>query len=678
MESNPNEDTRLLRKRPNASQNFFLSSKIRRTISDNPVRKSVDLFDKYLPFFIEQHNFLDELRRLVREGIDKQTKEQEVISTEFCRIEDSPIENPINDEDIGNGNVIECQIAVEDDLDSGSDDVINCKLSEEHSLLSPGVDAIEQEISLSPTNVVPCSSHGDDVMLVSYSRQDCNESPRLITSSNNGEVRCDLVCEGSSQNGTPVWDCRTRPGDAQSILSDDAIDCELLTEEFQDSERLSEDSLEYNITYVSECAVNDNHNNSNISSSYQVHLDEVIESELSFDTDPVSDPVNRAASIPSIINFIDDMCPSASDVIQQQQQQQKPQDKDEDGSLPGHIPDVETLDFPCQFCTSHFRSSADLECHLNTHRGTVLPVPSNPTIPLTIKLKSSPNVISPRYLCNVCFRPYTSNKGLKMHVRYHHTLKQKINESSSVIKPVSPECDTNVLKKPKPSYKCFFCPYLVYRKGAWLEHLTDHKINQGYYNCPECDFRIWHLKLIIYHVSDKHKEFFESHFLYHPNTMDIPPSLTPRLSRALQDCDSLVEVSKNRQIIKTYHSLKKSKKFKFAKWRKPHVKSQSDTNITDSLTSFKSKFIKLSYSPESNGAALPFDCIYCSRHFLTKHEMYSHLYTHINTTDNHFLCPVCNHSYKVPWFLVKHFAFDHQDATPSPKDYSIALPSSSL
>ncbi|KAI6661505.1 hypothetical protein LOD99_13378 [Oopsacas minuta] len=712
------ESVRQLRKRSNSSHPIYNFTKAQKIVRESqPSRKCVDLFEKYFPFFLDQQNLLNELRKSVRESEkNKAADQQDDTSTHSLEddhrsdvilspTDDSPIENNVNEEDPETGNVLNCQFIVELESNCGND-VIECKLlPNEHSQSSPSADIVESAgphiADTNPSTIaedyITLISNEDfvdkptrpDSELVSYevAGGDCEIMREYLESSrqefSNGEISVSKITDATydilpgdpSQNSLAVWDSRLVSGDTQSVLSDDAIDCELLREE--DSDKYSEDSIEYNILYVSENASTDCNNPSN---SYQIHHNvidnqERTGSELSCE---ISEQMcHKSSSVPSIINFIDN--PS-----EHEQEDQI----NASSTIHTNLQTIQLIstqefdNFPCQFCTSHFNTSADLECHLNTHRGTVLSASSVSTDKIPSKKynpSKSSNRLNPKYQCQICFRGYQSCNGLKYHMNLHTKVSHPFDELfGGPNSKVNTQTSTKSPTIQATTVKCFYCPYQATYKLLLLDHLIIHKIDKAYYSCPECDFKIKHQKLIILHIYENHEEFFDTHNLSQiPDTKGVLAPLTGTLSNAplAPRHSNLTQTAKKQKLKVTHHNLKKSntkskrRRFTIKKKRHPrqtHFSIESDNNTGNLILRKTARLLQESFnSKEDSKPELIknlFDCIYCIKGFPTKHEIYSHLFTHIDAKTNSFLCPICVHPYKLPRFVIKHYQTCHQES----------------
>ena len=727
METDSNECVRQLRKRPEPTKENLISSKIQKINSENQNKKSVNLLEKYFPFFLEQQNLLNELRKSVREeqttqstektsppSSDESTKSQQ--DGDDTVVKDELLEKPTDsntrtNQEVSSAIVVDCESAGEDNPCSHERDLIECEtLQTDISENAMQIDIINQHVLISSSNPDPCpskeytltSSVDDQSNLCleethSTSTNTGEESENVgeresseeyLPSSNSDEISCENLADISSPWNENVWQCKLVEDDTSSVPSDDAIECELSREDCGDKERFPEDSIEYNILYVSENSKHSQYNLNEVGFPY---------SDLSSDTDEV--PYQFSDNQNSQDSYSD---------LEQQKQITSPTNSGENTLItsqnPSHIQQQNvTLDdalFPCEFCSSHFNTSADLDCHLNTHRGTELIVPSISSTKVSdkkYKVKDR-SVLMPRYYCSVCYRPYNSVNGLKYHLKWHKSNSLlSDNDLNSENETHSKEFEPIPIPKGKTKYQCFYCSFSVATKQIWLDHLVHHQIKNQYYSCPQCEFRIWHRNLLIYHLAGKHKKYFNSHIINpgHSSREIMLPHLTAVQLRALKAFERYASLGHKPKVYNT-NKLKSNKmgitlphgvsfelNSEAQKIEKKDIETQvatqlsieqpsiPETDITDkSRTLSKHKKVKEPIPPIDTIPNKTFSlekvhpyllvCIYCEKYFRTKEDRVLHMFTHIDATTSSFPCPLCLHSYKFPNRLLRHYFIVHK------------------
>ena len=686
METDTNKGVRQLRKRPGPPKESLISTKVPKTNCENQNKKSVKLFDKYFPFFLEQQMLLNELRKSVREERTKQLSEEPNPHTsngskhsqqegDRTVVNDQLLENPtdsntVTNQDVETGNTTYCEF-VEDNSESLDEPLVECGILQAECPIQIGL--VNQHTE--PIDHNPSEQYVVRNLCLEDTAHAHIASEEYLLSSNN-ETMCEVIVDKPSQSSEDGWQCDLAENNTSSVQSDDAIECELSREDCIDKEKFPEDSIEYNILYVSENHSSKRTNYNGLDSLY---------SDISSETDGVSYQVSDSHSSPH----------SFSDLEQQKQSSSS----NSEGSTSPTIskkkqivtvtPDSEL--FPCDFCSSHFNKSADLECHLNTHRGTELIFPSITTAEEVSHKKKyrDKSLMTPIYHCSVCYRPYNTDNGLKYHekrhrnnnIKSHNLLNTNVKNSKNIkISRYRPGDKIN--------YKCFYCSSSFVGKHTWLDHLALHQINNEYYLCPQCDFRIWHKNIILYHLNQKHKQFFNSHiFNIKQNLKDsILPPLSVSQWRGLKCVEHFEHKTKfsNKTYYKSKTAIESGKTDVNEKSEiSPHVTEPNyiQTQIIAPLT-VKQPLLSLEIKTAENSIVFkdpilsqdiltsdikfsiekvpPYSsfCIYCKKYFRTEDKC-SHLVTHLDATTELYLCPLCSHSYKLAKSLINHYSSAH-------------------
>ena len=672
METETNECVRQLRKRPDTSKDTALAAKVHKTNVQNQSNKSVNLLEKYFPFFIEQQMLLNELRKTVRESQTKQPPKDTHSSDESTHSQqdgdqDQIESNTASSPDVETGNEINCEF-VEDNSESTDDALFQCEII--HSGNDGG--SMEAEIADQHTNssTRECSveknlsSTGTPYVLVG-DHMDSEEFP--LSSIN--DIIYDTIVSESSQSSEEVWECNFAENDTSLVYSDDAIDCELSREDCID--RFPEDSIEYNILYVSENA-NNNTKHTNLN-----RYSPSIFSDLSSDTYHFSD---SDSSYPS---FSELELQGQTTSLSSQENIPKIPRKRNINTQRNETADIPL--FPCEFCSSHFNTSADLECHLNTHRGTELILPSPKTPKITPKKYIDKSLTTPNYHCTVCYRSYFSANGLKYHLKNQKCNDRKSNKTLK--KRNLEQFISETTPHARPKYKCFYCSKTFISKHAWWNHLTQHQTNKQLYSCPECKFRVWHQNIIIYHLKEKHRTFFNSHIL--DVKQNVRDSAVPPLSQSQLRSVQLAERFQHKIKVNRKNN-NKGKSYK-ANVIESHNKPNHTSNetfvteltsieemslntetdkILSKLRTLKDSILSTNPDDKSNEEKVyPFFsvCIYCKKYFRNK-DICSHLFTHVDIKKTLFSCPFCSLAYKTPKCFVKHYLKAHISKILSPQE----------
>ena len=666
MDCESQELHRQLRRRSDNSNTLysFSSSRQQKTASEDQNKKPVNLLEKYYPFFLEQQRLLDQLRIKVKE-------EQIHVEKLFTQSETSSVLEAID-------NIYELHSDVEDDGKNSEFDR-DCIPENPDLILGRDVNIINTE---------PNDHSNNEDSYNSFQIEDGNNREFIIDAKH------------SENNKSESEDCTNLKNvEFPQSTEDDAIECELLREECSDSEKSREDNIEYDILYVSDTTNNDVKSTDDSQQSvisidlgipnYQIVVDDksfsnnalnispdsprslATRSELSFDSDTPSNPFEvTASSIPSIINQMDDFCPDG---------------ETSSGSLLPSIGPSSSVDSPgdavnengieitdvlfkspgssndeliqCEFCSSRFPTLPDLNCHLNTHRGTELIKPED-----AYKPKRS------TFSCYRCSKVFKSMRGLRYHKNWHkqkdrvsyachlgrekfktpfskrqHILQHDADTSISVSKMETKGLSNKkVLKsshkwsiEQKVSYKCFYCPDTFTNRNILLHHLIIHKVPAGGYKCPVCDLNFTKKQLFIFHLDEEHREFLLSHILnlkscrnefVKPNQNDVSSKI------------SISPTSPSRQ------------------------SDSSKVIIRQSLTSSK----------------MSLTCIYCNVACDNQEELRSHIQTHsISSCKPIYPCPKCKRVYKIQRFLLSHFPKCQNEQKSYDLETSQSLPSSS-